>query len=546
MAACPAVPTPDADRVAAATSAARAWRAADPDPATRSELDALLAGDPAVLVARFAGRLQFGTAGLRGPLGAGPMRMNRVLVRRAAAGLAAYLLAAVPDAAARGVVIGHDARTNSDVFALDSARVFAAAGIRAFVLPPRVPTPVAAFAVTHLGAGAGVVVTASHNPASDHGYQVYLGDGAQLIAPADREIAAAIDATPLVPPLAADDDPLIVHTGAGPVEAYLAHVPSVRHVPSARAVRVAYTPMHGVGGATLRAAFERCGFPAPVVVPEQAEPDPAFPTVAFPNPEEPGAMDLVVALAARTGVDLVLANDPDADRLAVAVPTAAGGWRVLNGDEIGWLLADHLLRHTSGADRFVVTTVVSSTLLARMAADHGIEFAEVFTGFKWIARAIAERPGSRFVFGYEQALGYLVSPVPRDKDGITAAVVMAEAAAVAKAAGTTLEARLGALEERYGRHRLADRSVRMDPTAGAAAVAGMRAAPPASLGDRAVVAVRDFPEANLLRLELDGGVRVQVRPSGTEPKVKLYGEAVDEDPAPYLAALAELLGARAD
>jgi phosphomannomutase len=530
------VPTHD-DVVAAA----HAWLAADPDPDTRAELRALLDGDPDELAARFADRLQFGTAGLRGPLGAGPLRMNRVLVRRAAAGLAAHLLATVPDAARRGVVIGHDARTNSDVFALDTARVFAAAGLTALLLPPRVPTPVAAFAITHLGAAAGVVVTASHNPPADNGYKVYLGDGAQIIPPADVDIAAAIDAAPLEPPLAPDDHPLVVHTGAGPVEAYLAHAPSVRCVPSVSDVRVAYTPMHGVGGAVLLAAFERAGFPAPVVVAEQAEPDGTFPTVAFPNPEEPGAMDLLLALAERADVDLALANDPDADRLAVAIPTAAGRWRALKGDEIGWLLADHLLSRTSGDDRLVVTTVVSSKLLSRMAADHGVHYAEAFTGFKWIARAMADHPDLRFLLGYEQALGYLVTTVPRDKDGITAALVMAEIAAVAKAAGTTLEARLAAIEARYGRHELAERSVRMDPAAGAAAVAALRAHPPATLGGRAVVAVQEFPQANLLRLELDGGVRVQVRPSGTEPKVKLYGEAVGEDPAPYLTQLAALL-----
>jgi phosphomannomutase len=524
-------------------AAARAWLDADPDPVTRTELEAMLAGDPAELEARFADRLQFGTAGLRGALGAGPMRMNRVLVRRAAAGLADWLVRSVPGAAERGVVIGHDARTNSDVFALDSARVLAAAGIRALLLPPRVPTPVAAFAITHLGAAAGVVVTASHNPPADNGYKVYLGDGAQIIPPVDTEIAAAIDAAPLVPPLAPDDHPLVVRTGDGPIEAYLAHAPSVRRVPSATDVRIAYTPMHGVGRVVFEAALARAGFPPAVVVAEQAEPDPRFPTVAFPNPEEPGAMDLLLALAAREHVDLAIANDPDADRLAVAIPstTAPSGWRALKGDEIGWLLADHLLGHSTGADRLVVTTLVSSSLLSRLAADHGVAYAEAFTGFKWIARAIAEHPAERFLFGYEQALGYLVTTVPRDKDGITAALVMAEVAAVAKAEGATLEDRLAAIEARYGRPELAERSVRMQPADAAGAVAGLRAAPPEELAGRPVREVREFPEANLLRLELDGGVRVQVRPSGTEPKVKLYGEAVGEDPAPYLEALAALL-----
>jgi phosphomannomutase len=308
---------------------------------------------------------------------------------------------------------------------------------------------------------------------------------------------------------------------------------------------VAYTPLHGVGGEIVLRAFEAAGLPEPYVVAEQAEPDPAFPTVAFPNPEEPGAMDLVVALAVETGAALALANDPDADRLGAAIPQPDGTWRRLGGDEVGWLLADHLLTNSApgprGEDRLVVTTLVSSSLLATMAADYGVHFAETFTGFKWMARAALDRPHLRLLFAYEQALGYLVTARPLDKDGVSAAVVLAEVAAVAAAEGTTIQARLDDIAARYGRHVVAERALRMAPGEGAAAVRRLQDDPPAALLDVRVAHVRAFPEAGLLRLVLEGGIRVQVRPSGTEPKVKLYGEAVDADPGPYLDALAALL-----
>jgi phosphomannomutase len=470
--------------------------------------------------------------------------MNRSVVRRAAAGLAAWLLASDPDAAARGVVIGHDARTKSDAFAEDSARVLAAAGIRVHLLPPLVPTPVLAFSITHLGAAAGVMVTASHNPPADNGYKVYLGTGCQIVPPVDSEIKACIDAVGSLAdvPLAPLDHPLIERPGEAVVEAYLAFVPSVRLAPGVDDVKVAYTPMHGVGGEVALAAFERAGFPAPAVVPAQLAPDPRFPTVAFPNPEEPGAMDLLLALAASTGADVAIANDPDADRLGAAIPTPDGGWRRLGGDEIGWLFADHILNRTSGDDRLVVTTLVSSSLLGKMAARHGVHFAETFTGFKWIGTTVLQRPDERFVFGYEQALGYLVARQPLDKDGITAAVLFAEIAAVAKAEGVTLQQRLDAIEAEYGRFVMAERSVRVDPAAAAGLIDALRSDPPATLGGVAVERMTEIPEATLLRFECAGGLRVQVRPSGTEPKVKLYGEAVDADPGPLLDDLAARLG----
>jgi phosphomannomutase len=526
-------------------AAAQAWLADDPDPDTRAELEHLItAHDLDGLASRFGGRLQFGTAGLRGEIGAGPMRMNRAIVQRAAAGLVRYLLDTVPDAAERGVVIGFDARRKSDVFALDTARVCAGAGVKAYLLPRPLPTPVLAYCITHLGCAAGVMVTASHNPPADNGYKVYLGTGSQIVPPADVEISARIDAVGSLHdlPLGEPDAPVIVRLGDEVLDAYLDHVPTVRLCPGACDVRVAYTAMHGVGRDTLLAAFERAGFPAPAVVAEQGDPDPAFPTVSFPNPEEPGAMDLLLALASATGADVAIANDPDGDRLGCAIPTRGGGWRALKGDEIGWLLGDHILRNTTRDDRLVVTTLVSSTLLGKMAADHGVHYAESFTGFKWIAQVALAHPEWRFLFGYEQALGYLVTDRPLDKDGVTAAVVMAEVAAAARADGVTVEDRLDDIEHRYGRHVVAEQSVKVDPAMAATLMDGLRAAPPGVLAGQPVEDVVDFPEANLLRFSLAGGARVQVRPSGTEPKVKLYGEAVGADPTPMLDELAARLG----
>ncbi len=321
---------------------------------------------------------------------------------------------------------------------------------------------------------------------------------------------------------------------------YLVATKSVRYVTDVDSVVVAYTPLHGVGGATLVSAFDRCGLGAPLVVDDQFEPDGSFPTVNFPNPEEPGAMDAVVDLAARSGAALAIANDPDADRLGVAIPTASG-WRRLSGDEIGWLLADHVLTHTEGDDRMVVTTLVSSSLLSVMADAHGVHAEETFTGFKWIGRTVLEHPDRRFVFGYEQALGYLVAQPPLDKDGITAAILIAEVAAVAAAEGTTIEARLEELALRYGRYVIGERSIKMDPSLSSGVVRRLQADPPTTIGNIGVEAVVEFPEAGLLRMSLADGTRLQVRPSGTEPKIKLYGESVDGDPAAGLDSLANLL-----
>jgi phosphomannomutase len=523
--------------------AAEAWLADDPDPDTQAELTALLAaGDEAELADRFRGRLEFGTAGLRGALGAGPMRMNRVVVRRAAAGVVAWLLATDPEAAQRGVVIGYDARHKSDVFAADTAAVLAGAGIRARLFPHVVPTPVLAFAITELRAAAGIMVTASHNPRQDNGYKVYLSEGRQIVAPVDAAISAYIDSVgPTAAIALAPDSPLIELLDESPIEAYLAHAPSVRLVPDADDVRIAYTALHGVGAAVALAAFAGAGLPAPQVVADQGRPDPDFPGLPFPNPEEPGTLDALLDLARRQDVDIALANDPDADRLGVAIPTADGSWRRLTGDEIGWLLADHILRHTTGGDRLVVTTLVSSSLLSALARDAGVQYAETFTGFKWIAQTVLDRPGERFVFGYEQALGYLVARRPLDKDGITAAVLFAEVAAVAKRDGVTLQDRLDALAARFGRHVTAERNVLVAPTAMAGVMAAVRAAALPELAGVAVTDVSEFPEAGLIRYQCGSTARVQIRPSGTEPKVKIYVETVGADPQPFLDAAVALL-----
>ena len=523
-------------------TAAQRWLAAEPDDDIRDELAALVDGDADELTARFTGRLQFGTAGLRAAVGAGPQRMNRLVVRQAAAGLGAYLLEQGDDARERGIIVGFDARRKSDVFALDSARVWAKMGIRVKLFDQQVPTPVLAWSITETGCAAGVVVTASHNPPADNGYKVYLGDGAQIVPPHDTGIAECIDRyDPTTVELADADDPLIEVVGDPLVDAYVAAVPAVRRRPDVEGVTVAYTAMHGVGGETILRAFEAAGLPKPAVVEAQFEPDGTFPTVSFPNPEEPGAMDLLLETAAAADAHVAIANDPDADRLGAAIRQPDGSWRRLGGDEIGWLFADYILSTSEGDDRLVVTTLVSSSLLGKMADRHGVASAETFTGFKWIARAVHDHPDHRFVLGYEQALGYLVTGQPLDKDGITAAVLFAEMAAVAAADGRTMQDWLDDIAARYGKHVLADASVRMPPAEAKAKVLELRTNPPSEIGGRAVRATEEYPEADLLRFELDGGVRVQIRPSGTEPKVKLYGEAVDEDPAPYVAALAALL-----
>ncbi|GCD35282.1 phosphomannomutase [Streptomyces chrestomyceticus JCM 4735] len=515
-------------------SRAKAWLAEDPDLETREELGKLIdAEDLDELAARFAGTLQFGTAGLRGELGAGPMRMNRAVVIRAAAGLAAYL----KDQGQAGglVVIGYDARYKSADFARDTAAVMVGAGLRAAVLPRPLPTPVLAFAIRHLGAVAGVEVTASHNPPRDNGYKVYLGDGSQIVPPADGLIAERIAAVASLNDVPRPEEGWEV-LGEDVLQAYLERTDAVLTPGSPRDTHVVYTPMHGVGRDVLVAAFARAGFPAPTVVAEQAEPDPDFPTVAFPNPEEPGAMDLSFATARSVGPDIVIANDPDADRCAVAVPAPGteAGWRMLRGDEVGALLAAHLVsKQASGT---FATTIVSSSLMSRIAAGASLPYKETLTGFKWLARVDGLR------YAYEEALGYCVDPEGvRDKDGITAALLITELAAELKQSGRTLTDLLDDLALEFGLHATDQLSVRVeDLSLIADAMRRLREQPPAALAGLAVSSSDDLsqgtdtlPPTDGLRYYLAGseqdGVeagRVVVRPSGTEPKLKCYLEVV--------------------
>jgi len=527
---------------------AEKWLLAEPDDDMRHDLQALIDGSIAELEDRFSGRLMFGTAGLRAEVGAGPNRMNRLVVRQAAAGLVDYLLRNVEGSADAGILIGFDARRKSDVFALDTARVAAARGMRAMLLPQVFPTPVLAWNIARRGAAAGVMVTASHNPPQDNGYKVYLGSGAQIVPPHDVHISDAIESfDPTEVELAPENSPLIEVLGSACIDEYLNWLPTVRLVGDLPSIKVAYTAMHGVGGDTAVKAFASAGFAPLVIVEAQQEPDGSFPTVSFPNPEESGAMDLVIELARKSGAAIALANDPDADRLGVAIPTSgdtSGDWRLLRGDEIGWLLGDHILRHTQGDDRLVVTTLVSSSLLGKMAQKNGVAFEETFTGFKWIADAAMRRSDKRLVFAYEQALGYLVADRPLDKDGISAALLMTEIASLAARDGVTLQDRLDQIAVEYGQHVTAELSVKMSPSEGAAVVQQLRENPPQVIGGRVVAGIEDFPAANLLRVWLDEvggrGVRLQIRPSGTEPKVKLYGEAVGMDESELQKLLAAL------
>ncbi|WP_028653280.1 phospho-sugar mutase [Nocardioides halotolerans] len=508
---------------------ARAWAAEDPDDLTRAELEQVIAdveggADPADLADRFAGTLEFGTAGLRGAVGAGPNRMNRVVVIRAAAGLAAYLQ---EQGATGPVVVGFDARHRSDDFARDTAEVMSGAGFKVWLMPRPLPTPVLAFAIRELGCAAGVMVTASHNPPQDNGYKVYLGDGSQIVPPADAGIAAKIDAVGALRDLPRGPGGTVL--GEHVVDRYLDTIAGLAQ-DGPRDLDVVYTPLHGVGAGPALQVLETAGFAAPRVVEQQEQPDPDFPTVAFPNPEEPGAMDLALALAAEHGADLVVANDPDADRCAAAVPTGSGkgdGWRMLRGDEVGALLAHHLMAR--GRTGTWATSIVSSSLLGRMAAAAGQPYVETLTGFKWIGRV----PG--LAFGYEEALGYCCDPDHvKDKDGVSALLLLCELAAETKAEGRGLVDVLDDLAVQHGLHATDQVSVRVaDLSLIAAAMERLRATPPAELGglpvervDDLALGSADLPPTDGLRFHLAEGARVVVRPSGTEPKLKCYLEVV--------------------
>ena len=510
---------------------ARAWLAEDPDPATAAELEALIAnsesGDTDAadeLADAFDGTLQFGTAGLRGRLGPGSNRMNRIVVARAAAGLAAYLNAN----GGTSVVIGYDARRNSDVFARDTARIMSGAGITAMVLPSALPTPVLAFAIRELGCDAGVMVTASHNPPDDNGYKVYMGDGSQIVSPADAEISACIAAVGALASIPQSED---FRTLDGSVlDSYVARAVSLIG-DGPREVSAVYTAMHGVGGEVFMRAVAGAGFPAPVKVAKQFDPDGRFPTVNFPNPEEPGAMDLALADARAQGADVIIANDPDADRSAAGIRTT-DDYRMLTGDEVGallaWWIAERGRRDGKPAQGVYAQSIVSGTLLERIATDAGLGYAATLTGFKWISKV----PDLRF--GYEEALGYCCDPeAVKDKDGITASLLILEMAAALKAEGRGVQDVLDDLARKHGLHATSQLSVRVsDISLIADAMARLRADPPTSLGGRDVVRMDDLekgadglPPTDGLRFTLKDA-RVIIRPSGTEPKLKCYLQVV--------------------
>jgi len=535
-----------------AAVAAQAWFADDPDPITRDELESVLnavaTGDSAAaadLEDRMSGLLQFGTAGLRGRIGAGPNRMNRAVVIRAASGLASYVTARLGGPGT--VVVGYDARHRSRDFAIDTVAVAVAAGHRALLLPSPLPTPVLAYAVRALGADAGVMVTASHNPAWDNGYKVYLGAsitpeaaGAQIVPPHDAGIAALIEAVPSVASVAlADSGWEVLETAI--VDEYATKVSALVPPPTGdvaarrRGLKVVLTPIHGVGDGTVRLALIRAGFTDLTSVPEQAEPDPDFPTVAFPNPEEPGAIDLALKLATTIEADVVIANDPDTDRCAVAT-VIDGGWQMLHGDVVGSLLGEQAaerlagLGSTSTSGATLANSIVSSQQLAAIAARHGLGHASTLTGFKWIARA----PG--LAYGYEEALGYCVAPsLVLDKDGISAAVMLAEMVSELKAAGRTLADAIDDLAREYGVYLTSQVSARFDDVAQIPALMErLLASPPALLAGSPVVATDDMNEGfagllptNGLHLAAESGARVIIRPSGTEPKVKAYLEVIE-------------------
>ena len=495
------------------------WIAHDPDPKTAAELAAC---SPEELAKRFARPLTFGTAGLRGPVRGGPDAMNVAVVLRATWAVAQVLSERASSRSAT-VVVGRDARHGSAVFATMTAEVLAAAGFSVLSLPGPVPTPVVAFAVRHTGAAAGIQITASHNPPTDNGYKVYFDGGIQIVSPTDREIETAMAAAPpadqitRAPVEVADADLL---------DRYMERAAAVRR--SAGSVRIALTPLHGVGGAVAVETLRRAGFNDVHTVATQFAPDPDFPTVAFPNPEEPGATDELLALASDVGADVAIGLDPDADRCAVGIPTAAG-WRMLSGDETGWLLGDYILSHEQAATAVVASTVVSSRMLAKIAAHYGAIHVETLTGFKWLARADANVPNGILRYAYEEAIGYCADPAAvRDKDGISAAVLVCDLVATLKMHGRSVPDLLDELARRYGVHDVAAVSRRVaDPREAAEMMGRLRAAPPRRLAGFAVSIsdTTDITEALIFTGgDDDTSARVVVRPSGTEPKLKCYLE----------------------
>ena len=547
---------------------ATSWMRVDPDPDTRAALAAVLAdGDRALLEELVGRRLAFGTAGLRGRMGPGPNRMNRLMVRQCAAGLARVLLAEGPAVASRGVVVGHDARHHSHDFGADAVAVLVDHGIDALAFSGPVPTPLVAEALRRTGAAAALMVTASHNPATDNGVKVYWRDGAQIVAPVDARIAAAIDEVATTMAAAATaaqaDAELRPHRGVGTVQplgtatsgveadAYVAAAVALGDGRPLHPVPVAITSMHGVGGGLVERVLSEAGHGPLHEVPEQRTPDPDFPTVTFPNPEEPGALDRVLEVARSTGAVVALANDPDADRLAVAAADHDGRWRPLTGDQTGALLADHLLEravHRGERDLLVASTVVSSRLTARLTEAAGGHYVETLTGFKWLCRPGLEHPEWTQVLLYEEALGYAIGPSARDKDGITAALAVVDLVTALAARGRTVWDALDDLDHRHGAHVTRNGSVttsgpgREDRLAGV--VDQLALAPPATLGGIAVER-SDRPAPDVLRMWTVDDTRVALRPSGTEPKLKYYCEAV-VPVGPDLAGARRVAAARLD
>jgi phosphomannomutase len=522
------------------------WIAGDPDPVTRAELEALLdAGDGAELAERMAGSLQFGTAGLRGVVEGGSNRMNRAVVIRTTRGLTDYLVGRHPDAE-EPVIVGRDARLSSETFMEDTIGVLAAAGIPVRYFRDPTPTPIVAYAAQMLSARAAIVITASHNPPADNGYKVYDANGAQIVPPVDTDIAAAIDrvgAASEVPRIRTplSDSDLVQPVPGDTFRRYLEDLRVIRVVTPGVGESLSFvlTPIHGVGGRFVVEALQSAGYPNLHPVPEQHTPDGHFPTVAFPNPEEPGALDLALALADQVGADAILANDPDTDRLAVAVPQR-GAWRTLTGNQVGVLLGDFVLEHTTVGDPLVANSIVSSPMLGDIAQARGARFTQTLTGFKWIWNAaldLQDESAATFVFGYEEALGYSVGRAVRDKDGISAAVTFADLIASESVQQRTVWDRLEDLYRRHGLWVSTQKSIVRPGTEGAAEIAAamdrIGAAVPETLGGHAVVASKDYrvgaedrprylAAASLVELDLGPGGRVLVRPSGTEPKIKIY------------------------
>ncbi len=515
---------------------ANKWLINDPDQTTKVETEKLISDGDIQLIQRFTNCLVFGTAGMRGVRGAGPMRMNRVMVRVVATAIAQELLSDNERDEPPLVVVGYDARHKSQIFAQDTVRVLAAHGVSSLIFPRPAPTPVLAYTSLSKKAKAGIMVTASHNPAEDSGYKVYWEDGAQIVSPIDLKIAQRIDFKnpPSEEALADYEDANILKDDNGSIQKYVDFASSSVSPESKREIKQIYTPLHGVGKEVFVDVFQKAGFENLTVVKSQAEPDPDFPTVSFPNPEEEGALDLAIELAVEKNADLVLANDPDADRLAVVVHHK-DNWCRLNGNEIGVLLAEHILSKGQGEDRLVVTTVVSSRLLSKIADFHKVKYAETLTGFKWIVRPGLEDKNFRFVFGYEEALGFALGDSVRDKDGITSALAFAELAAELKAEDKTVMDLLDELWNRHGVHKTALFTKRLDAETDISAdfMSPWRTSPPERIGEFVVIESIDLltPESGLPATDalvfniLNG--RIVIRPSGTEPMVKAYVEVTE-------------------